>query len=344
MRGPGAAVATIIVMLAVAAGAFALPRDAELGRIDATGPVTLSSSAPGVALLHGDALLPGDSVTGLITLRNTGDKTGRLALTFGALRDTPGPYGGRLSSVLRVRLDDLTGGGKPVETTLARTSPVGLADLRGREARTYKVTATFPDTGVPSGPGLGDNAQQGSRVEVAMAWSLTEREPAAPTPPARPAGGQGSVPAPGPAPILDDVRPPKLLTLRVPRQRVHKKRKLKVYASCAIKCKLRFSVTLDNAPKRGAKAKRRKVLMGKKVIRQPKRWLKITRVGKERRFSLKLTKKARRTLRRQLKRRGRVGITVRVRMRSVAGNRYGKRRIVVRTAKRRTSRRSPAPR
>ena len=76
MRGPGAAIATLISMLVIAAGAFALPENPELGRIDATGPVTLTSSAPGVALLRGENLLPGDSVTGLITLRNTGDKAG----------------------------------------------------------------------------------------------------------------------------------------------------------------------------------------------------------------------------------------------------------------------------
>ncbi len=74
----------------------------------ATGPVTLSSSRAGVALLHGENIMPGDSVTGLITLSNKGDKPGSLALTLGGLRDRPGIYGGRLSSVLRLRIDDLT--------------------------------------------------------------------------------------------------------------------------------------------------------------------------------------------------------------------------------------------
>ena len=80
MRGPGAAIATLILMLAIAAGAFALPKDAELGRMAADGPVTLSSSRAGVALLHGEGIMPGDSVTGLITLSNKGDKPGKLAL------------------------------------------------------------------------------------------------------------------------------------------------------------------------------------------------------------------------------------------------------------------------
>ena len=89
MRGPGAAIATLIFALAIAAGAFALPKDAELGRMAASGPVTLSSSRAGVALLHGENIMPGDSVTGLITLNNKGDKPGSLALMLSGLRDRP---------------------------------------------------------------------------------------------------------------------------------------------------------------------------------------------------------------------------------------------------------------
>jgi hypothetical protein len=337
MRGPGAAIATLILMLAIAAGAFALPNNAELGRIDATGPVTLTSSTPGVALLHGDNLMPGDSVTGLITLRNTGDKSGRLALTLGSLRDTPGAFGGRLSSVLQVRVDDLTGGGAPVDTTLTQAAPLELGDLSGRQARTYRVTATFPDTGLPAGAGLGDNAHQGSRVEVAMAWTLTEKEPVAPKPPTKPTTPGAPAPVPGPSPIFSDARPPKLVTLRVPAQRVIGPRKLRVFASCEVRCKLQFNAKIDNAPKppkrKGQKAKKRKILMGKKVIKKQKRWVKVKRIGKEKRFTLKLTKKALRKLKRQLHVRGRVGITVTARMRSSVGNRVVKRRIVMRTYK-----------
>jgi hypothetical protein len=346
MRGPGAAVATLISMLAIAAGAFALPKDAELGRMAADGPITITSSSNGTALLHGEGIMPGDTVTGLITLTNAGDKPGTLALTLGGLRDRPGFYGGRLSSVLRLQLDDLTGGGAAVNTTLARTAPLVLADLKGRQARTYKVTATFPDTGVPPGPGLGDNAQQGSSVEVAMTWQLTEKAPAVPKPPTRPvtppAGGGGVAPAPGPTP---SGQPPKLVTLRVPAQRVLKPRKLKVYASCEVRCRLQFNAKIDNAPKPAKKAKRakgRRVLMGRTVIKKQKRWVTLKRVGREKRYSLKLTRKALRKLRKQLHRKGRVGITVTARMRSAAGNRVVRRRIVMRTYKK-GERAKPAP-
>ncbi len=346
MRGYGAAIATLILALAISAGAFALPKGPELSGMAAEGPITLSSSRAGTALLHGEGIMPGDSVTGLITLANKGDRPGKLALTLGGLQEQPGVYGGRLSSVMKLRIDDLTSGGAPVDTTLSRSTPLLLADLKGRQSRTYRLTATFPDTGVPAGPGLGDNAQQGSRLEVAMTWALTEREPVAPKPPKTPATPGNPAPAPGPSPITGDgTRPPRLVTLRVPAQRVIKPRKLKVYASCEVRCKLQFNAKIDNAPKpraKGKKAKKRRVIMGKKVIKKQKRWVKVKRVGKEKRFTLKLTKKALRKLKKRLHHKGRVGITVTARMRSVVGNRVVKRRIVMRTYKK-GARARPAP-
>ena len=332
MRGHGAALATIILMLAIAAGASALPRNAELGRMAAEGPVKLSSSKNGVALLQGTGIKPGDSVTGLITLSNKGDKTGKLSLLISGVHDHPGLYGGRLSSVLRLRVDDLTSHGAPVQTTLDRTTPLPLGDLEGRQARTYKVTATFPDTGVPAGPALGDNAQQGSSVEVALAWNLSEKDPVVPTPlPLQPA----------PGPVTGTQLPPpggrlELVTLRVPAQRVIKPRKLKVYVSCELRCRLKFSARIDNAPKsakQGHKAKRRRVLMGKHVIKTANRWVTLKPTGKQKRYYLKLTKKALRKLKSQLHRRGRAGITVTARMHSALGNRVVQRRIVMRTYK-----------
>ena len=331
MRGHGAALATIIIMLGIAAGASALPRNPELGRMAAEGPVKISSSKNGVALLQGTGIKPGDRVTGLITLSNKGDKTGKLSLLISGVRDHPGLYGGRLSSVLRLRVDDLTSHSAPVETTLNRATPVALADLKGRQARTYKVTATFPDGGIPAGPTLGDNAQQGSSVEVALAWNLSEKDPVVPKPPLPPQ------PAPGPV-VPNDVPigRPKLVTLRVPAQRVVKPRKLKVYASCELRCKLKFSARIDDAPKpakKGHKAKRRRVIMGNHVIKRANKWVTLKRIGKQKRYDLKLTKKALRRLKSQLHHKGRAGITITARMHSPAGNRVVSRRIVMRTYK-----------
>ena len=90
MRRHGAALATAILMLVISSVASALPQAPKLGGLTADGPVKISSSKNGVALLQGTGIKPGDSVSGLITLTNKGDKAGRLALMVSGLRDRPG--------------------------------------------------------------------------------------------------------------------------------------------------------------------------------------------------------------------------------------------------------------
>ena len=100
---------------------------------------------------------------------------------------------------------------------------------------------------MPPGPTLGDNAQQGSSVEVALAWNMSEKDPVAPKPPIPPAPG----PVP-PTPLPEGGRPPRLVTLRVPAQRVVKPRKLKVCVACELRCKLKFSASDRQRAEEGA--------------------------------------------------------------------------------------------
>ena len=77
---------------------------------------------------------------------------------------------------------------------------------------------------------------------------------------------------------------------------------------------------------------RRKTLQKKKVLKGERKWRKL-RAGREQRIFLKMRPKARMKLKRRLHTHGRVGITITVHMRSAAGNRTAKRRIVMRTYK-----------
>jgi hypothetical protein len=324
MRGHGAALATIFLLLLIAGVASALPTDPRLGNVKAEGPVGLSSSRANVALLQGTGIRPGDSVTGIITLSNKGDRAGKLGLAITSVRDTPGLYGGRLSNVLQLRLDDLSTGTAPVQTSLSTAHSLSLADLKGHQSRTYKVTATFPDTGIPAGPALGDNAQQGSSVEMALAWNITEKDPVAPKPPTPTAPVPAPAPAPGPA-----IK--RIAWLRIPAQKVIKPRKLKVYARCLTRCKVKFSATIDNAPKKarmGHKARKPRTLMRKKVFKTPTKWLKLKALTTKR-YQLKFGKKAMKRLKTQLRKKHRVGITVTMRMHSAGANRVVVRRLVV---------------
>jgi hypothetical protein len=333
MRRPSAVVAAVTVLFAIGtAVASALPHDAELGRLAAVGPVTLSSSRPGVAILHADGLTPGHRVAGILSLTNRGDKPGALALAVTGRRDRPGAYGGRLGNVLRLKVEDVSGRTPAREAVVNRASTFALGTMRGHETRTYRVTATFPDGGIPVTAFTGDNAMQGASVELSLEWNLTAADSAPPTtvPPATP--GSPAEPA---LPPGTGTRP-LLLTLRVPKQRVLKPRGIKAYAQCEIACKVRFTARTDTAPvkHKGAKLKKRKTLQKKKVLKGERKWRKL-RAGKERRIFLKLRPKARKRLKRRMHKHGRVGITIVAHMRSAAGTRIAKRRIVMRTDKKR---------
>ena len=336
MRGPVVAIPAAVLLLVISAVASAGPREPELGRLAADGPVTLASNQPGVALLHGEHLKPGDRVSGLISLTNKGDQPGDLALGVTGRRDRPGARGGRLSSVLRLRIEDLSGGMAPRETQLDRAGVFALGKLSGRETRSYRVSAIFPDGGIPAGPFAGDNLQQGSSVEVQLNWQLTTPDPVAPAPPAT-SPGSPIPPTTQPGSPRGAARPP-LVWLRIPAQRVIGPRGLKLYATCQVACKLRFTAKIDSAPKGH---KKRHTLLAKRVVRK-QRHLRRIQAGHTKKVFLKLTPRGLKRLKRQLHRRGRVGITVTAHMRSKAGNRNARRRIVMRTYKRGERRRASA--
>ncbi len=340
MRRAPVVIAAVVMLLALVAGASALPHDAELGRIAAEGPVTLASDRPGVALLHADHLKPGGRVSGLVSLSNQGDRPGELALGVTGARDRPGAYGGSLSRVMTLRVEDLSGKVPARESVIASASTFALGLLGGRETRTYRVTASFPDGGRPAGQFVGDNLLQGSSVELALQWQLTTPDAVTTTtppaaPPATPAAPPTLAAPPGGA------TRPLLLTLRVPKQRVLKPRGIKAYAECEVACKVRFTARTDTAPLRGRnarKAKPRRTLQRRRVLKGERRW-RTLRGGREQRVFLTLQPKARRKLKRRMHTHGRVGITIIVHMRSAAGSRTAKRRIIMRTYKRSDTRR-----
>jgi hypothetical protein len=318
---PAVIPAVALLLLAIAGGAAARPHEAELGRLTADGPVTLASNKPGVALLHADAFKPGDSVSGTLSLTNDGDGPGELELGATGLRDVPGAHGGLLSHVLRLRVEDLGGGRPPLEAALDRASTFALGSLRGGETRSYRVTATFPDGGLPLGPAAGDNLQQGSSVQVALQWQLTAAEPAPTATPTLPVPPVATPTAP---PAVTPRRP--RLTLRVLRQRVLKPRGITAFAACEVACRVRITARTDTAP-RGHKSRR--TLQRKRVLRGERRW-RTLRTGREQRIILQLSRKALARLKRRLQHHRAVGITITADMRTAAGNRTARRRIVVR--------------
>ena len=117
-------------------------------------------------------------------------------------------------------------------------------------------------------------------------------------------------------------------------------RGIKAYAECEIACQVRFTARTDTAPvkKKGHRLKKRKTLQRKKVLKGERKWHTL-RAGREQRIVLKLRPKARRKLKRRLHVHGRVAITIVAHMRSAAGTRTAKRRIIMRTYKKSERRR-----
>ncbi len=321
MRRPAIAIAVGLVALVLAvAAALAAPSPATLGRMQAEGAVALSSDREGAALLQAQHLRPGDSASGLVALTNTGDQPGALGFETTDTQDTPGPAGGRLSQVLRLSVADVSGATAPFQARLADVGQVALGTLPAGATRVYRVTASFPDTGTPAGPLAGDNAQEGSAVSVGFRWRLDAAEAPAATvaPPASPP--VVTPPAPAPAPVGPGV------FLRIPAQRAIAPRGLTVFARCEVECRVRFHGQLDTAPLGG----RRKTLMAGKVLRRESTEHRVSTTA-EQRFYLPFSPRALRRIKLQLRRHGRVGITVVAQMRSAAGSRDARRRIVART-------------
>ncbi|MBA2239949.1 MAG: hypothetical protein H0W09_01695 [Solirubrobacterales bacterium] len=90
------------------------------------------------------------------------------------LTSPPGPRGGRLARglVLELRRQGVRGSaGRIWSGKLAKLRKVKLGVWARNETRGYVFRISFPDTGIPAGPGLGDNRFQGTRVRSYLRWS-----------------------------------------------------------------------------------------------------------------------------------------------------------------------------
>jgi hypothetical protein len=131
--------------------------------IAADGAARLVSSRPGSAIFGDGRLLPGQSVSGTVTIANRGTAPGRIELMTSALLDAPGPGGGRLSDRLVVVVHDDTDGAVRYEGALADLQQVDLGIFRPLESHRFEITVAFPAMG-------GDNAYQSSSLSVSFDW------------------------------------------------------------------------------------------------------------------------------------------------------------------------------
>jgi hypothetical protein len=131
------------------------------------GSMTQASTADDKAILVGQDLVPGQSTSGSASITNVGDASGDFTLSGEDLTDVPGPNGGKLSTVLTLRVVESPGGKVVYSGDLARGfDSVSLGTWKPDEKRTYDITVTLP-----AGAG---NSYQGSEATLTFAWDATQ--------------------------------------------------------------------------------------------------------------------------------------------------------------------------
>ena len=187
--GPGRhaeVIGLLVVLVVVGACVYAVaksdagPRAASVHIVSATGSASVPNGLGGDAVLTASELNPGARAGGTVTVENGGDATGAFQLSQTDVLDTPGAGGGRLSTALRLRLDDARTGSVVYRGLLGKMNPEAIGYLRPGEKRSYRFTLA------PPAEATGDDRYAGSRVQTTFKWTATTREPPRPdtTPPA----------------------------------------------------------------------------------------------------------------------------------------------------------------
>jgi hypothetical protein len=102
-----------------------------------------------------------------VTIDNGGDG-GHLVLSRSRLVEAPGAGGATLSSMLQLRIRDLTSGGEGIvySGALKAMPTLQLGSLPAGERRRYRFVAGLPE------PGRVDNSLMGARVRFDYRWHL----------------------------------------------------------------------------------------------------------------------------------------------------------------------------
>ncbi|MEA2458507.1 MAG: hypothetical protein QOC95_1479, partial [Thermoleophilaceae bacterium] len=189
-----------VLRLAVLTGAVAVtalldaPADTRAVRavpVASTGAMSITSSHSG-AILSASRLLPGDSVTGSVTITNSGEAPALVTLSQADLVDSPGHAGARLSAALLVEVEDVTSNRRVYFGPLATMPPVDLGRFAAGAARLIRFTATVP---VVLPPGL-----MKTSTSVRYDWTATEADEDAAAPPATKANPEPDPTPPAPEP------------------------------------------------------------------------------------------------------------------------------------------------
>jgi hypothetical protein len=228
--------------------------------MDGHGSLSIVNSRGEGAILSASGLAPGGSVSGEVTIRNSGTVSGGFTLSGTDVVDTPGIGGGLLSQRLQLVVLDLTTPTTVYSGALNGLASRDLGTIGPGQARTYRFTATLPDGGTPPTPIGGDNAYQNARVVSTYLWTATSLdETGGGGSGGDGGGGTGGGPANGGGPVGGGgpgQGTPLRLKVGLPRKQPPlKKRKLIVNVRCDAACSVTATGKIARNGKVRGKAK-----------------------------------------------------------------------------------------
>ncbi len=167
----------IAAAVAVGSGANFNSTSANPSNVFTAGTITHSNSKTGAAILTASNMVPGNSQSGTVDIKNTGSAAGTFTLTHGTTTDNPVTPGlsKKLTEVITdngdptcvtscpaaVQVYSGTINAMPATTTLGTFAPAAT--------HRYTFNVTFPDTGLNGA----DNAYQSAATTVEYDWSST---------------------------------------------------------------------------------------------------------------------------------------------------------------------------
>ena len=173
-----------VLLLVTWAAAIALASGSDLGRRDeqpaqprltaatngaglGNGPIAISDSREGLAILTASGMKPSSSVTGTVTIGNPGSNDVDVSLALSRLVDS-GSATGKLSAVLNLVLQDTTSASPTTVYSgkLGAMPALALGTYDKRTSRTYRFTVSYPSSA--------GSVYQGTSTTVDYLWTATK--------------------------------------------------------------------------------------------------------------------------------------------------------------------------
>jgi spore coat-associated protein N len=160
----------VVAAVAVGSGANFNSTSANPSNVFTAGTISSSNSKASAAILTASNIVPGNTATGSVTIKNTGSANGTFTLSPATPVDTPASPG--LSKKLTLTIvdhgDPTCVTSCPADVTLysgtifAEPSTIALGQFTPNQQHSYVFTMTFPDGGANGA----DNAYQGASTSV----------------------------------------------------------------------------------------------------------------------------------------------------------------------------------